>query len=165
MFFDWLIIFLIWFILILLLISIVFYNRLRVREFYSSNNAEGESIIFHPSADKYYNTKIGTTPISFSPLYIDRNRSISGSLVLLTYSSNNTGQYYKIRVMNNNKQVSEGVYRIDPKLGYNTVNFSVEKGENRKLTFEIKQVDRKTNKVILDEPTNINLVKAWAYYY
>jgi len=67
--------------------------------------------------------------------------------------------------MNNNKQVSEGVYRIDPKLGYNTVNFSVEKGENRKLTFEIKQVDRKTNKVILDEPTNINLVKAWAYYY
>jgi len=164
MFFDWLIIFLIWFILILLLISIVFYNRLRVREFYFSNKAEGESIIFSPSADKYYKTKIVDIPISFSPLYIDRNRSISGSLVLLTYSDN-PEQYYKIRVMNHNKQVSEGVYRIDPKLGYNTVNFSVDKGENRNLTFEIKQVDRKTNKVITGLPTKINLVKAWAYYY
>ena len=166
MLFDWLIIFLIWFILIVLLISIIFYNRLRVREFYFSENSAkatpGNPINFPQSGD-YYKMQIGTDDLVFRPLYIDRKRNISGGLVLLTYADKE--EYYRIRVMNGSKQVSQAVYRIQPKLCYNTINFSADKGDNRQLTLQIQTYDRKTQKAVTGAPTGINLVKAWSYYY
>ena len=170
MFFDWLIIFLIWFILIILLISIIFYNRLRVRDFYFSDNAAkataGDSITFtQDGSTGYYKTQLSSEDIVFRPLYIDRNRNISGGLVILTYSTTNTEQFYRIRVMNGSKQLSEGVYRIDPKLCYNNINFSVDKGDDRKLTFQIQKYDVKKQEVVSGPPSGINLVKGWSYYY
>jgi len=168
MLFDWLIIFLIWFILIILLISIVFYNRLRVRDFYLSDDSAkatpGTDITFHQSGD-YYKMRIATDDIVFRPLYVDRKRNISGSLVLLTYSTVTTEEYYRIRVMNGSKQVSEAVYRIQPKLCYNTINFSADKGDDRQLTLEIQKYDIKTQKAVAGAPTGIKLVKGWSYYY
>lgn len=167
MFFDWLIIFLIWFILIVLLISIIFYNRLRVRDYYFSNETNGDTITFTQNGD-YYTTAVGANNIVFQPLYSDRNRSISGGLVLLTYSTTSAEEYYRIRVMDGTTQLSEGVYRIDPKLCYNNINFSSKKGDNRQITFEFQKYDRKTQKVVPGTPAahaDINLVKAWSYYY
>lgn len=168
---DWLIIFLIWFLIIIIFISIIFYNRLRVRDFYFSQNSSvadfpGDAIQYTATTDSYYTTRI-TNPgdLTFRPLYSDRNRNISGGLVLLTYSTATAEGYYRIRVMNGSTKLSEAIYRIDPKLCYNNINFSVDKGENRKITFDIQKVDNKTNAVIAGAPTGINLVKAWSYYY
>jgi hypothetical protein len=168
MVFDWLIIFLIWFILIVLLISIIFYNRLRVRDFYFSDNsakATPGDVINFPQNGDYYKMQIGTDDLVFRPLYVDRKRSISGSLVLLTYSTATTEEYYRIRVMNGSKQLSEAVYRIQPKLCYNDINFSVDKGDDRQLTLQIQKYDRKTQKAVAGAPTGIRLVKGWSYYY
>ena len=170
MLFDWLIIFLIWFILIILLISIIFYNRLRIRDYYFSSNSSSETpgdvVVFTSTTDSYYTTHITTAgDLTFRPLYSDRNRSISGGLVLLTYSTSSTEQFYRIRVMNGSKQLSEGVYRIDPKLCYNNVNFSVDKGDDRKITFQIQKYDVKTQQVVSGAPSGIRLVKGWSYYY
>lgn len=171
MLFDWLIIFLIWFVLIILLISIVFYNRLRVRDFYfspkSSSAIPGDPIVFTTTTDSYYTTHITTAgDLTFRPLYSDRKRNISGGLVLLTYSIASTEEYYRIKVMNGTKQLSEGVYRIDPKLCYNNVNFSVDEGDDRKITFQIQKYDIKTQKSTGKPSTNIiRLVKGWSYYY
>jgi len=162
MIFDWLIIFLIWFILIILLISIIFYNRLRVRDYYFSNETDGDAITFTQSGD-YYTTAIGANKIAFQPLYSDRNRSISGGLVILTHATKE--EYYRIKVMNGSTQLSEGIYRIDPELSYNKINFSADKGENRQLTMQFQLVDNKTGKTKAGAPTGIKLVKAWAYYY
>jgi len=141
-----------------------------VRDYYfspnSANATPGDALAFTATTDSYFTTHITTAgDLTFRPLYSDRNRNISGGLVLLTYSTVNTEQYYRIRVMNGTEQLSEGVYRIDPNLCYNNINYSSDKGDDRKITFEIKQVDNKTNKVITGTPTDINLVKAWSYYY
>ena len=164
MFFDWLIIFLIWFILLVLLISIIFYNRLRVRDYYFSNETNGDALTFTQNGD-YYKTAVGANNIVFQPLYSDRNRDISGGLVVLTYSTASTEEYYRIKAMDGTKQLSEGVFRIDPKLCYNIINFSAKKGDNRQISFEIQKYDRKTQKVVSGAPTGINLVKAFSYYY
>lgn len=171
MFFDWLIIFLIWFILIILLISIIFYNRLRVRDYYFSTNSSdetpGDLIVFTPTTDSYNTTHITTEgDLTFTPLYVDRKRNISGGIVILTHSSATAEEFYRIRVMNGSKQLSEAVYRIDPGLCYNTLNFSVDKGDDRKLTFQIQKYEPKTQEAKLEAiGTNIRLVKASVYYY
>lgn len=167
---DWLILFLIWFILIVILISIIFYNRLRIRDFYFSPNSSavipGDLIEYTATTDSYYTTRITNAgDLTFRPLYSDRNKYISGGLVLLTYSTETSEKYYRIRVMNGSTKLSEAVYRIDPKLCYNNINFSVEKGDDRKITFEIQKIDNKTNQVIAGVPSGIRLVKAWSYYY
>lgn len=166
-----LIIFLIWFLIIVILISILFYNKLRVRDFYFSPNSSvadfpGDAIQYTATSDSYFTTRITNAgDLTFRPLYSDRNRYISGGLVLLTYSTAAREEYYRIRVMNGSVKLSEAIYRIDPKLCYNNVNFSVDKGEDRKITFEIQKVNNKTNKTIIGTPSGINLVKAWSYYY
>lgn len=164
MFFDTLIIFLIWFILLVLLISIIFYNRLRLRDYYFSNETNGDALTFTQNGD-YYKTAVGANNIVFQPLYGDRNRDISGGLVVLTYSTASTEEYYRIRVMDGTTQLSEGVYRIDPKLCYNNINFSAKKGDNRQISFEIQKYNRKTQEVVSGAPSGINLVKAFSYYY
>lgn len=169
MMFDWIILFLIWFILIILLISIIFYNRLRIRDYYFSsssvNGIPGDAITFTQSGD-YYTTSTATSDLVFRPLYSDRKRNISGGLVLLTYSTTNAEEYYRIKVVDsNNNMLSEGIYRIDPKLCYNNINFSIDKGDNRQISFQFQKVDNKTNKTVTGSPSQINLVKAWSYYY
>lgn len=161
MFFDWLIIFLIWLILIIILVSIIFYNRLRVRDYYFSNTTDGDTVTFTQNGD-YYSTAIGGNDLAFKPLYKDRNRNISGGLVLL--SSSTSQEYYRIKVVNGTKKLSEGIYLVEPGLTYNTLNFSVDKGDNRALKFEAQKYNVKTQKVETGSP-NMKLVKAWAYYY
>jgi len=124
----------------------------------------GDAIQYTATTDSYYTTRI-TNPgdLTFRPLYSDRNRSISGGLVILTHATKE--EYYRIKVMNGSTQLSEGIYRIDPELSYNKINFSADKGENRQLTMQFQLVDNKTGKTKAGAPTGINLVKAWAYYY
>ena len=156
----------IWFILIIILISIVFYNRLRVRDYYFSNEAGGDLMNFGAvTSEGYYPATVLANPLEFRPLYSDRNRKISGGLVILTNST--TKKFYNIRVMYDSKQLSQGVYRIDPGLCYNNINFSVDKGDDRKLTLSFQECDPNTGLVKVDntKPTGINLVKAWSYYY
>ena len=153
-------------IFILILISIAFYNRLRVRDYYFSNEKEGDALIFTAKPDDYHQLNVAASkPLTFLPLYTDRKRSIKGELVLLTFSKNTSSEFYRVKVMNGTDKLSEGIYRIDPRLCYNSINFSCPSGNKRELTIQIQKYDVKLQKPITGTPANINLVKAWSYYY
>lgn len=138
------------------------YDRLRVRDYYFSNAANGDAVTFNATGD-YYDFVLNGNDLTFVPLYKDRKRKIRGSLVLLT--SADSTEYYRIRVMNGANQLSEGVYRIDQGHGYNSINFTAEANDTRNLVLRIQKYNKDTNSAVAGAPTNIRLVKAWSYYY
>ena len=71
-----------------------------MRDYYFSPNSSGatpgDALAFTATTDSYFATHITTAgDLTFRPLYSDRNRNISGGLVLLTYSTVNTEKYYR----------------------------------------------------------------------
>jgi len=151
------------FLYIIILLSILFYDRLRIRDYYFSNTATGDAVTFTQTGDYYTFEPQAGADLTFIPLQKDKKRKISGSLVLLT-NADSTG-YYRIRVMNGTEQLSEGIYRIDQGLGYNSVNFTAPANDSRNLVIRIQKFDKNTNLGVAGQPTGIRLVKAWSYYY
>lgn len=147
---------------VLIILSIAFYDRVRVRDYYFSNTATGDAVTFNATGD-YYDFVVNGTDLTFVPLYKDRKRKIRGSLVLLTNA--NSTDYYRIRVMNGSEQLSENVYRIDQGLGYNSINFTAPANDSRNLVLRIQRYNTSTQSASTVAPTGINLVKAWSYYY
>jgi hypothetical protein len=167
MFFDGLLIFLLFFIFFLILLSIVFYQRIRVRDYFLTNNPTGTAITFQPTTDNYFTIRTGPAApdLQFIPINEDRKRTIRGRLVLLTYTTNTTSEFYRIRVMDGTKKLSEAIYRIEPQMCYNSINFTAPRGDRRILTIDVQKYNPTTQNVINTAPTNINLVKAYGWYY
>ena len=156
----------IWIILILLLIAIVAYGNVRVRTFYTSNASGGAALLFTASTNSYFRIDTAAnTPLRFLPLYQDRKSKIRGRIVILTNSSSTSVNYYRIRAMNGSTVLSEGVYKIEPNLDYNSVNFVAASGDNRQIQLEIQQYNNVTETVVAGAPTGLNLVQAYAWYY
>ena len=156
----------IWIILILLLIAVIAYGNVRVRTFYRSNSSGGDPLSFTASTNSYFRIDTGANiPLRFLPLYQDRKSKIRGRIVILTNSSSTSVDYYRIRAMNGSTVLSEGVYKIEPNLVYNSVNFVVAPGDNRQIQLEIQRYNNATETVLTGQPTGLSIVQAYAWYY
>ena len=164
MFLDSLFFILIIALFIIIIISISMYGRIRIRTYYSSDKSIGEPISYNAANGGYYTLVIGSDQLNFIPLQEDKNKTINGRLVLLTYSTNSE-KFYKVKVMNGNSQVSEGIYSINKHMSYTSINFKAQANDSRTLSIQIQEYNPKTQKFITGEPVGINLVQAYGWYY
>ena len=134
-----LILFLLFFLLFLILLSLIFYYRVKSREYYFINTTTGTNLGYTTTSDNFHRLQVGGADLEFLPFYEDRKRKIRGKLVLTTYSTSASTDYYRIRVMNGTDKLSEGIYEIKQNMDYNYINFKVDGKDNRKLTIEIQK--------------------------
>jgi len=162
---DSLILFLLFFLLFLIFLSLLFYYRVKAREYYSTNVTTGSTLSYIPTADGFHrlqNPDAGD--LSFTPFYEDRKRTIRGRLVLTT-NSTAASQFFTVRVMNGTTQLSKGVYEIKSNIDSNYIYFKAKPGDTRSMTVEIQNHDPKTQEPNNAEPTALSLVHARGYYY
>lgn len=161
---DGLILFLLFFLLFVILLSLIFYYRVKSREYYSSNDTLGNTITY-TAVDNFHRLGVNGKDLEFLPFYEDRKRKIRGKLFLNTYSTNTSIRYYKIRIMNGSDKLSEGIYEIKPKMDYNYINFKVDGKDNRKLTIHVQNYNKSTQTTDTIQPTGLSILKAYGYYY
>ena len=169
---DSLILFLLFFLLFLIFLSLIFYYRVKAREYYYTNTVTGDALVYTPTDNLY---RLQAQPVAggaaavadlvFTPFYEDRKRTIRGRLVLTTNSSNTASQFFTVRVMDGPTQLSKGVYEIKPNIDSNYIYFKANPGDTRSLTVEIQKYNPKTQLTDFTRPTGLNLVHARGYYY
>jgi hypothetical protein len=151
------------FLLLFLILIILLFQRFRARNYYTTNESEGDTLTYSESGG-YYKLIAGGEDLEFKPLYCDRNHKIYGRLVILTHSSN-VSEHYRVVVKDRSTDISTGIYRIDPNLNYSYINFKASSGDNRNLTIHIQKYNVTTQEAISGEPSGLKLVSASAYYY
>lgn len=150
-------------ILILLLIAIIFYNNVRVRKYFFTNEEEGVALDFDATTDNYYVlNRENNKPLDFIPLYQDRKSKIRGGLVLLTKGT--VEEFYQVKVMDGTDILSTSIQKVRPGPSYIRMTFTAGSGDNRKLRIQLRKYDTKLQRFVAGVPS-FNLISAWAYYY
>ena len=156
---DSLILFLLFFLLFLLFLSLIFYYRVKSRQYFFSN--KGEPLTYVPS-DNFHKLQNGDNDLTFIPFHEDHNRTIRGRIVLTTHSTDTASRLFTVKVMNGSNQLSKSVYRITEGVDSVPIYFSAPPGKDRTLTVDIQNYD--PNVQDTTAPTELKLLSASAHY-